>query len=494
MSEHRRTIDIVLEPGYLDDISEADLDDLRQRREAAEDVESQISYYRRLLHGRVDLLDFELRRRSGQEERSLIEAPPEILASGMTLGNEPNLRHLDTMPPLPASTGRRLIDKIMDDGILTQLLELTDERGPRGDRSCAEVEVGSRRSGASCMSSSTPCRTRSSPAIAASRARHSQRAEGCSQPEHGPAWSRRCTMGRWLSSRPTAPWSPTPATSISPSTSALRPSRSRHSPHRSTAPGWGLSSSPWPVLPMTGIRCTSGWWSRCWPESGSAKPISSARPAGRCRMRRRTVSGSRWVEWGGHEPFGTTARASMRDGSGLPCPWLAARRLPGPDHPLQVVLTDVVTDLGGFRRRRWVLTGAGRPSIARRPGPWPPSIPASPRFRGSGRSSTPCTGIRPLVSGTGNGDASIATALNAAVKRGAAGCIGVAIDRRFGVAVKSWDGIQEVADSAAIATLSELGELPRVATDRLAPLARPTVLGGGRPVGELEPRVELKWE
>ena len=52
----------------------------------------------------------------------------------------------------------------------------------------------------------------------------------------------------------------------------------------------------------------------------------------------------------------------------------------------------------------------------------------------------------------------------------------------------------EVADSAAIATLSELGELPRVLLDRLAPLARPTVLGGGRPVGELEPRVELKWE
>ena len=99
VSEHRRTIDTVLEPEYLADISEADLDDLRQRRETAEDVESQISYYRRLLHGRVDLLNFELRRRRGQEDRSLIEALPEILASGMTLGNEPNLRHLDTMPP-----------------------------------------------------------------------------------------------------------------------------------------------------------------------------------------------------------------------------------------------------------------------------------------------------------------------------------------------------------------------------------------------------------
>ena len=141
VSEHRRTIDIVLEPEYLADIAAADLDDLRQRREAAEDVESQISYYRRLLHGRVDLLNFELRRRSGQEERSLIEALPEILASGMTFGNEPNLRHLDTMPPLPPSTGRRLIDRIMDDGILTQLPELTDEELSEAIDRVQEVEA-----------------------------------------------------------------------------------------------------------------------------------------------------------------------------------------------------------------------------------------------------------------------------------------------------------------------------------------------------------------
>jgi hypothetical protein len=141
VSEHRRRIDTVLEPDYLADISEADLDELRRRRESAEDVEAQISYYRRLLHGRVDLLNFELRRRSGQEERSLIEALPEILASGMTFGSEPNLRHLDTMPPIPATTGRRLIDRIMDDGILTQLPELTDDELTEAIERVQEVEA-----------------------------------------------------------------------------------------------------------------------------------------------------------------------------------------------------------------------------------------------------------------------------------------------------------------------------------------------------------------
>ncbi len=136
----QRRIDTVLEPEYLADLGQIDLDELRSRRDTAEDVESQISYYRRLLHGRMDLLNFELRRRSGEEERSLLDALPEILASGMVLGGEPNLRHIETMPPLPATTGRRLIDRIMDDGILTQLPELTDAEVNEALERLGEVE------------------------------------------------------------------------------------------------------------------------------------------------------------------------------------------------------------------------------------------------------------------------------------------------------------------------------------------------------------------
>jgi len=127
VNDKRRRIDIVLESEYLDNLPGLDLKDLRQRRHTAEDVESQISYYRRLLHGRMDLLDFELRRRGGEEERTLLEALPEILASGMILGHEPSLKHIETMPPIPSKTGRRLIDKIMDDGVLTQLPDLSDD-------------------------------------------------------------------------------------------------------------------------------------------------------------------------------------------------------------------------------------------------------------------------------------------------------------------------------------------------------------------------------
>lgn len=141
VSERRRRIDMVLEPEYLETLSEVELDELRQRRHTAEEVETQISYYRRLLHGRMDLLDFELRRRDGTEERTLLEALPEILAEGMLPGHEQNLRHIETMPPMPSKTGRRLIDKIMDDGVLTQLPELSDEEVRQALEGLREIET-----------------------------------------------------------------------------------------------------------------------------------------------------------------------------------------------------------------------------------------------------------------------------------------------------------------------------------------------------------------
>jgi hypothetical protein len=141
VTDRRRRIDLVLEPEYLEDLTTIDLEELKGRRDTAEDVEAQISYYRRLLHGRMDLLDFEMRRRRGEEQRTLIEALPEILATGMVLGNEPSPRYIETMPPLPSTTGRRLIDKIMDDGVLTQLPELSDDEVAEAIVRLGEVEA-----------------------------------------------------------------------------------------------------------------------------------------------------------------------------------------------------------------------------------------------------------------------------------------------------------------------------------------------------------------
>jgi hypothetical protein len=141
VNDKRRRIDIVLEPQYLEGLAELDVDEVRRRRDTATDVEAQISYYRRLLHGRMDLLDFEQRRRRGEDGRTILEALPDILAKGMVLGTEPALKHIETMPPLPSVTGRRLIDKIMDDGVLAKLPELTDEEVSEAIERLREVET-----------------------------------------------------------------------------------------------------------------------------------------------------------------------------------------------------------------------------------------------------------------------------------------------------------------------------------------------------------------
>ena len=83
---HRRRIDQILDPGYLEDIENIPLDALRAKRLMCDEVDTELSYYRRLLHGRMDLLAFELRRRRGEETRTLLEALPEIIAGAERSG------------------------------------------------------------------------------------------------------------------------------------------------------------------------------------------------------------------------------------------------------------------------------------------------------------------------------------------------------------------------------------------------------------------------
>ncbi|HKZ19131.1 MAG TPA: asparaginase [Acidimicrobiia bacterium] len=99
-----------------------------------------------------------------------------------------------------------------------------------------------------------------------------------------------------------------------------------------------------------------------------------------------------------------------------------------------------------------------------------------------------------LVSGYGNTDAAIATALDAAAKRGAAGCLGIALRNGYGIAIKCWDGNSEAVGVGAVASLEHLGALSETARASLAPVASPETRGGGAPVGRFRSLVELAWE
>lgn len=124
----RRRIDIILAEDFSADLDSVGTDALRERRQMANDVENELSYYRRLLHGRLDLLRFEQRRRTGEESRSLIEALPEILADPAPRQSDTShARHVVTdLPPFP-EVGRREIDLVLGNDVLTRLDEIDDE-------------------------------------------------------------------------------------------------------------------------------------------------------------------------------------------------------------------------------------------------------------------------------------------------------------------------------------------------------------------------------
>ena len=128
-------------PEFTSGLEELSLAELRARRRVCADLDLEYSYYRRLLQGRLDLLAFEMRRRSGEETRTLIEALPEILASWSA--NQPGLperRVAVEAPDLPAA-GRRAVDHALSDDFLLRLPEMSDEDLAEVQQRLAETEA-----------------------------------------------------------------------------------------------------------------------------------------------------------------------------------------------------------------------------------------------------------------------------------------------------------------------------------------------------------------
>jgi L-asparaginase II len=162
-----------------------------------------------------------------------------------------------------------------------------------------------------------------------------------------------------------------------------------------------------------------------------------------------------------------------------------------PDHPLQERIAALVTEVGGFPVEPVGVDGCGAPVFRT-------TVRAIAtmfaRLAGEERFAPVMAAMHnypALVSGTGNGDALMATAFNAAAKRGAAGCVGVAVKDQFGVGAKSWDGVGAVAEmTAAYALVARMPFVPAVSA-ALEAVMSPPVLGGGEPVGSFESRLVL---
>ncbi len=136
----RRRIDTVRSPEFTQGLDAIGIDDLRRRRKVCADLDVELSYYRRLLHGRMDLLAFELRRRRGEEERSLLEALPEILAAGATASGGFPDRSVEVAIPSIPERGRRAVDRVLGDDFLARLPDLEESELSEIQVSLADVE------------------------------------------------------------------------------------------------------------------------------------------------------------------------------------------------------------------------------------------------------------------------------------------------------------------------------------------------------------------
>jgi hypothetical protein len=111
---HRR-IDRVLADDYLEGLATLPLEKLRELRHEAEQEEVDLSYLRRVLQGRLDILRAELARRSGGGG-DLVDSLAQILTDDN--GGTPSPRGLGrhaTMEPSRADSHRRHVEQLIAD-------------------------------------------------------------------------------------------------------------------------------------------------------------------------------------------------------------------------------------------------------------------------------------------------------------------------------------------------------------------------------------------
>jgi hypothetical protein len=121
---HRR-IDRVLDPGYVADLSELALAEVRARRDDAAQEETDLSYLRRLLHARIDIVRAEQRRRREGGSAPVVADLARIL-SAHTLG--PAIGSGRFQPLEPSHAHRRTIDALVSDVDLSDVGSLSVEQ------------------------------------------------------------------------------------------------------------------------------------------------------------------------------------------------------------------------------------------------------------------------------------------------------------------------------------------------------------------------------
>ena len=123
-------LDRLLAEDFLEGLDDLPMDDLRSRKAACAEVEGELSYFRRLVQGRLDIINAELRRREGGGDgglASIVDNLPQILSEGgrgSSIGRHPT--EMD-----PGVNHRRLtarLDRLIDVDTVALLPTMADDR------------------------------------------------------------------------------------------------------------------------------------------------------------------------------------------------------------------------------------------------------------------------------------------------------------------------------------------------------------------------------
>lgn len=122
----RRRIDRVLDPAYVADLGELGLGEVRERRDEAAQEETDLSYLRRLLHARIDIVRAEQRRRQDGGSAPVVTELARILAENVVAPATGSGRH-QTLEPSQAETHRRHIETLVADVDLSDVGSLSGD-------------------------------------------------------------------------------------------------------------------------------------------------------------------------------------------------------------------------------------------------------------------------------------------------------------------------------------------------------------------------------
>ena len=132
-------VDELLDPAFLADVEHRPMADVRRMRRQAEQEEVNLSYTRRLLQGRLDIVRRELQRRAEHDGRSLVDLLPEIL-SEKGRGPAHGLGRHQTVQPSAPEEYESWVNGLTGGVDLSAISDLPDAKLEKAARALAEGE------------------------------------------------------------------------------------------------------------------------------------------------------------------------------------------------------------------------------------------------------------------------------------------------------------------------------------------------------------------